>query len=206
MTAGSPSCGKCGRTRGACKAAWQHSAARAELPHRHRPRHHRCRHDVGTIMASAVRRRPGSSRRHRSFESSFLPSRSGGTAGQCRILARPPLPASGRRTVDRQTTWNRRVAMMLPSTPPATHSGSTHGSPEVLHGKRMSMTKFPQLTDCLSFLLPQHDGNLVHLHDVHHEIAQHSGCHADDTAPRRSPDRHRPRCPVRTQHLCRADS
>ena len=93
MTAGSPSCGKCGRTRGACKAAWQHSAARAELPHRHRPRHHRCRHDVGTIMASAARRRPRSSRRHRSFAPSFLPSRSGGTAGQCRILARPPLPS-----------------------------------------------------------------------------------------------------------------
>lgn len=90
---GSPSCGKCGRTRGACKAAWQHSAARAELPHRHRPRRHRCRHDVGTIMASAARRRPGSSRRHRSFPPSFLPSRSGGTAGQCRILARPPLPS-----------------------------------------------------------------------------------------------------------------
>ena len=93
MTAGSPSCGKCGRTRGACKAAWQHSAARAELPHRHRPRHHRCRHDVGAIMASAARRRPGSSRRHRSFAPSFLPSRPGGTAGQCRILARPPLPS-----------------------------------------------------------------------------------------------------------------
>ena len=115
-------------------------------------------------------------------------------------------PRWSHRTVARQTTWNRRVAMMLPSTPPATHSGSTHGSPEALHGKRMSMTKLPQLPDCLSFLLPQHDGNLVHLHDVHHEITQHSGCHVDDTAPRRSPDRHRPRCPVRTQHLCRADS
>ena len=34
-----------------------------------------------------------SSRRHRSFAPSFLPSRSGGTAGQCRILARPPLPS-----------------------------------------------------------------------------------------------------------------
>ena len=128
----------------------------------------------------------------------------------CRSVSDPGAPTSAlvgatELSTARQT-WNRRVAMMLPSTPPATHSGSTHGSSEALHGKRMPMMKLPQLTDRLSFLLPQHDGNLVHLHDVHHEIAQHSGCHADDTAPRRSPDRHRPRCPVRTQHLCRADS
>lgn len=138
VTAGSPSCGKYGRTRGACKAAWQHSAARAELPHRHRPRHHRCRHDVGTIMASAARRRPGSSRRHRSFAPSFLPSRSGGTAGQRLVLTRPPsaLVGATKLSTARQT-WNRRVAMMLPSTPHATHGGSTHGSSGVLHRKRM---------------------------------------------------------------------
>ena len=155
VTAGSPSCGKCGRTRGACKAAWQHSAARAELPHRHRPRHHRCRHDVGTIMASAARRRPGSSRRHRSVAPSFLPSRSGGTAGQCRTWRAHLCPRWSHRTVARQTTWNRRVAMMLPSAPHATHSGSTHGSSGILHGKRMPMTKLPQLSDCLSSLLPR---------------------------------------------------
>ena len=187
MTAGSPSCGKCGRTRGACKAAWQHSAARAELPHRHRPRHHRCRHDVGTIMASAARRRPGSSPRHRSFAPSFLPSRSGGTAGQCRILAAHLCPRRSRRTVDRQTTWNRRVAMMLPSAPHATHSGSTHGSSGVLHGKRMSMTKLPQLTDCLSFLLPQAPSYAGRRQShppthAHYGSAQHSG--AMPTTPR----------------------
>ena len=201
MTAGSPSCGKCGRTRGACKAAWQHSAARAELPHRHRPRHHRCRHDVGTIMASAARRRPGSSRRHRSVAPSFLPSRSGGTAGQCRTWRAHLCPRWSHRTVARQTTWNRRVAMMLPSAPHATHSCSTHGSSEVLHGKRMSMTKLPQLPDCLSPLLPQAPSYAGRRQShppthAHYGSAQHSGCHADGTAPRCSPDRHHPRCPA----------
>lgn len=96
-------------------------------------------------------------------------------------------PRRSRRTVDRQTTWNRRVAMMLPSTPPATHSGSTHGSSEVLHGKRMSMTKLPQLPDCLNPLLPQAPSYAGRRQShppthAHYGSAQHSG--AMPTTPR----------------------
>ena len=96
-------------------------------------------------------------------------------------------PRRSRRTVDRQTTWNRRVAMMLPSTPPATHSGSTHGSPEALHGKRMPMTKLPQLPDCLSPLLPQAPSYAGRRQShppthAHYGSAQHSG--AMPTTPR----------------------
>ena len=101
-------------------------------------------------------------------------------------------PRWSHRTVARQTTWNRRVAMMLPSAPHATHSCSTHGSSEVLHGKRMSMTKLPQLPDCLSPLLPQAPSYAGRRQShppthAHYGSAQHSGCHADGTAPRCSP-------------------
>ena len=187
MTAGSPSCGKCGRTRGACKAAWQHSAARAELPHRHRPRHHRCRHDVGTIMASAARRRPNHLPATAVLRPAFCPA--GRAALQVSVGSwRAHLcPRWSHRTVDRQTTWNRRVAMMLPSTLPATHSGSTHGSPEALHRKRMPMTKLPQLPDCLSPLLPQAPSYAGRRQShppthAHYGSAQHSG--AMPTTPR----------------------
>ena len=96
-------------------------------------------------------------------------------------------PRRSRRTVDRQTTWNRRVAMMLPSAPHATHSCSTHGSSEVLHGKRMSMTKLPQLPDCLSPLLPQAPSYAGRRQShppthAHYGSAQHSG--AMPTTPR----------------------
>ena len=96
-------------------------------------------------------------------------------------------PRWSHRTVDRQTTWNRRVAMMLSSAPHATHSGSTHGSSEVLHGKRMSMTKLPQLPDCLSPLLPQAPSYAGRRQShppthAHYGSAQHSG--AMPTTPR----------------------
>ena len=109
----------------------------------------------------------------------------------CRSVSDPGAPTSAlvgatELSTARQT-WNRRVAMMLPSTPPATHSGSTHGSSEVLHGKRMSMTKLPQLTDCLSFLLPQAPSYAGRRQShppthAHYGSAQHSG--AMPTTPR----------------------
>jgi len=108
-------------------------------------------------------------------------------------------------------TWNRRVAMMLPSAPHATHSGSTHGSSGVLHGKRMSMTKLPQLTDCLSFLLPQAPSYAGRRQShppthAHYGSAQHSGAMPTTPCLDAPPTDIAPRCPVRTQHLCRADS
>lgn len=203
---GSPSCGKCGRTRGACKAAWQHSAARAELPHRHRPRHHRCRHDVGTIMASAARRRPGSSRRHRSFPPSFLPSRSGGTAGQCRILARPPLPSLEPQNCcppdNLESTCGNDVAIG-----PTCHPQLQH--PWIL-GSSPRKTDVHDETSAASRLLEppptQDDGNLIHLHMP--TTAVHSTVDAMLTAPHQDapPTDITPGAQLRTQHLCRADS
>ena len=211
MTAGSPSCGKCGRTRGAYKRRGN-TAPHAQNYHT----------GIALVTIVAVTtwapswlQQPGGGQDHLAATAVFRPAfcPAGRAALQVSVGSwRAHLcPRWSHRTVARQTTWNRRVAMMLPSAPHATHSGSTHGSSGVLHGKRMSMTKLPQLTDCLSFLLPQAPSYAGRRQShppthAHYGSAQHSGAMPTTPCLDAPPTDIAPRCPVRTQHLCRADS